>query len=93
MSGLRSASLLVAFPGARLVCRAVYTITERMGCQYCEGETVIDVIAIKTQGGIDMTHRVSCEQMVLTKLDICEIEAKRIFEQTEIKSKKEGTEC
>jgi hypothetical protein len=89
---MNNVPLLVALPGARLICDVTYTVTERQGCEYGAGETVIDIFAIKTRGGIDMTHRVSPKQMVLTKLDICEIEAKRIFEQTEIKPKKEGTE-
>ena len=85
---MNSATVLVDLPGAYLHCCIDYTVTDRVGGVHGCGETVIDLISIKTQGGINVLAKVSDDEKHVLKMGLYEREARKVFEN---QSKKEGT--
>lgn len=86
---MNSANVLVDLPGAYLHCCIDYTVTDRVGGVYGCGKTVIDLISIKTHGGINVLAKVSNDEQRILKMGLYEREARKLFES---QPKKEGTE-
>ncbi|WP_028471317.1 hypothetical protein [Neptunomonas japonica] len=90
MIGTHTTARLVCLPSSTLMCNVTYSVTDRMGGQYGCGQTVVDLISIKTPSGINLLDKVPATERLILEMGLYEREARKVFDETQ--PKKEGTE-